>query len=68
MQVKSNTILGFDEEASIQKTIRKPEEVLTEFRKAGKVALRKFMDNIKTTDTKLNGRGNEHTVILKVVR
>ena len=37
-----------------------------EFKKASKVKLRKFMDEIKTTDIKLNGRLNADTVILKV--
>ena len=29
--------------------------------------LRKYMDEIKTTDTKLNGRLNPDTVLLKVI-
>ena len=66
LSVKGTTIIGFDETASIQKTLRKPEEQLKEFKAAGKVALRKFLDNINTTDTKLNGRCNPDTVLLKV--
>tara|TARA_R110001606_G_scaffold6639_10_gene29829 strand:- start:4257 stop:5561 length:1305 start_codon:yes stop_codon:yes gene_type:complete len=66
LQVKGTTITGFIEEESIQKTMRKPEEQLKEFKKAGKVALRKFMEDIKTTDTKLNGRINAETILLKV--
>ena len=46
--------------------MRKPEEQLKEFKNAGKVALRKFMEDIKTTDTKLNGRINAETILLKV--
>jgi len=66
LQVKGTTIIGFDEKLSIQKTLRKPEEQLKEFKAAGKVALRKFLDDIPTTDTKLNGRCNPETVLLKV--
>lgn len=66
--IKGSAILGFDEATSIQKTLRKPEETLKEFKTASKVKLRKFLDEIKTTDTKLNGRLNEDTVILKVMR
>ena len=66
LQVKGTTILGYDEEQSIQKTLRKPPEQLKEFKKAGKVALRKFIDDIPTTDTKLNGRCNPETILLKV--
>jgi hypothetical protein len=67
LQVKGTTITDFDENLSIQKTLRKPEEQLKEFKTAGKVALRKFLDNINTTDTKLNGRCNPDTVLLKVL-
>jgi hypothetical protein len=66
LSVKGTTIIGFDENLSIQKTLRKPEEQLKEFKAAGKVALRKFLDEIATTDTKLNGRCNPDTVLLKV--
>jgi hypothetical protein len=64
--VKGTTITGFDEFKSIQKTLRKPEEKLKEFKAAGKVQLRKFLDDINATDTKMNGRLNEETILLKV--
>lgn len=66
LSVKGATIIGFNEELSVQKTLRKPEVQLKEFKAAGKVALRKFMEEIATTDTKLNGRINADTVLLKV--
>jgi len=66
IKVKGTTLEFFDESKSIQKTLRKPEETLKEFKKASKVKLRKFLDEIKTTDIKLNGRLNTDTVILKV--
>lgn len=66
MTVKGTTLVGFSKTASIQKTIRKPEEVLKEFKKAGKVKLRKFLDEINAVDTKMNGRLNSDTVILRV--
>ena len=67
LSVKGTSIIGYNETESIQKTLRKPAEQLKEFKDAGKVKLRKFMDDIKTTDTKLNGRCNPDTVLLKVV-
>jgi hypothetical protein len=67
MNVKGTGLVGFDEHKSIQKTLRKPEETLKEFKKAGKVKLRTFLDDIKTTDIKLNGRLNSDTIILKCV-
>ena len=67
LSVKGTTIIGFDEEQSIQKTMRKPVDQLKEFKDSGKVKLRTFLEDIKTTDTKLNGRCNPETVLLKVV-
>tara|TARA_B100001057_G_scaffold405734_1_gene418810 strand:- start:3926 stop:5218 length:1293 start_codon:yes stop_codon:yes gene_type:complete len=67
LSVKGTSIIGYDEKESIQKTLRKPDQQLKEFKDAGKVKLRKFLEDIKTTDTKLNGRCNPDTVLLKVV-
>ena len=66
LSVKGTSIQFFDENLSVQKTLRKPLEQLKEFKSAGKVQLRKFLDDIKTTEIKLNGRINEETVLLKV--
>jgi hypothetical protein len=66
LNVKGTTITNFDEFKSVQKTVRKPEEKLKEFKAAGKVQLRKFLDDINATDTKMNGRINEETILLKV--
>lgn len=67
MQVKGTSLLFYDTDKSIQKTLRKPEETLKEFKKAGKVKLRTFLNDIKTTDIKLNGRLNSDTIILKCI-
>jgi hypothetical protein len=64
--VKGGSITGFSESDSVCKTLRKPAEQLKEFKSAGKVALRKFLEDIKATDTKMNGRINEETILLKV--
>ena len=63
--VKGTSITGFNESVSVQKTLRKPEEQLKEFKAAGKVQLRKFLEDIKAVDIKLNGRINEDTILLK---
>ena len=65
LSVKGTTIVGFDEQKSTSKTLRKPEEKLKEFAKAGKVQLRKFLDEIRATETRLTGRINEDIVLLK---
>ena len=64
--VKGASITGFSEMLSVQKTLRKPVDQLKEFKAAGKVVLRKFLDEIKAVDIKLNGRINEETILLKV--
>jgi hypothetical protein len=64
--VKGTTITGYDANKSVQKTLRKPEEQLKQFLASSKVDLRKFIENIKTTDIKLNGRINAETILLKV--
>ena len=66
LSIKGTTIVGFDAHKSIQKTIRKPEEKLKEFKSAGKITLRKFLADINATDTKLNGRINEEIILLKI--
>jgi len=66
LSVKGTSIINFNENSSVQKTLRKPEEKLKEFKAAGKVQLRKFLDDINATDTKLTGRINEEVILLKV--
>ena len=65
LNVKGTTITGFDEFKSVTKTLRKPEEKLKEFAKATKVQLRKFIDDIKATETKLNGRISVDVILLR---
>jgi len=68
LSVKGTTLQGFKESESIAKTLRKPEEQLAEFNSAGKVKLRKYLDEIKAVDTKMNGRINADTILLKAVK
>ncbi|NBU69436.1 MAG: hypothetical protein EBS49_07490, partial [Verrucomicrobia bacterium] len=63
---KGTSITNFNETLSVQKTVRKPEDKLKEFKTAGKVALRKFLEDINAVDTKMNGRISEDTILLKV--
>jgi len=65
--VKGTTITGFNEATSVQKTLRKPADQLKEFKAAGKVVLRKFLEDINAVDTRMNGRINEDIILLKIV-
>ncbi len=66
LSIKGTTITGFNETKSVQKTLRKPAEQLKAFKEAGKVVLRKFLEEINAVDTKMNGRINEDIMLLKV--
>ena len=65
LTVKGTTIQAFNEDLSMQKTLRKPAEQLQNFKGNAKTKYQKAFDEIKTTDTKLNGRFNDNTIILK---
>lgn len=66
LNIKGTTILDYDEKLSIQKKLRKPEQVLPSVVQAGKVALRRIMDSINAKPSPLNGRINGDTLIVKV--
>lgn len=63
--VKGSSIIGFDTGGSSQKTLRKPAEQLKALLTGGKPAARKYFKDIKATEVKFNGRGNENLIILK---
>jgi hypothetical protein len=66
--VKGSAITGYDEIRSTTKTLRKPAEKLTEWKACGKPQLRKFMDTIKSVETKLKGRISPDTILLKAIK
>lgn len=66
--IKGSTILGYDAKQSVAKTLRKPKEQIKEFQNSGKVALRKFLDNIRAVEIGLTGRLNGDTILLKAVK
>jgi hypothetical protein len=63
--VKGSAIIGFDTGNSSQKTLRKPAEQIKALMAAGKPAARKLFKEIKATEVKFNGRGNDNLVILR---
>jgi hypothetical protein len=68
LSVKGTTLLNFNETASIHKTVRKPEVVLQDLLKAGKVNLRKFMSSINSVEQVLTGRINSDTILLRIIK
>jgi hypothetical protein len=63
--VKGTSIVAFDAANSSQKTLRKPAEQIRSVTTVGKPAARKVYKEIKSTEIRFNGRGNEHLIILK---
>ena len=63
--VKSNSIIGFSTAETLQKTVRKPVEVIKAMQAAGKPAARKIYKDLTTTETAFNGRGTENLLVLK---
>ena len=61
LSVKGCTILHFDEESSMQKTARKPDEALSSLNKR---SLRKSLKEMKTKDQNMTGRINSQTILL----
>lgn len=68
LSVKGSSILNFVESKSVQKKLRKPEQMLPEVLNGGKVFLRNVMDSIRAVDGKLTGRINADTILLKVTK
>ena len=62
--VKGSAIAGFDTLTTVQKTLRKPAEQIKAVTGGGKPAARKAFADIKATETKFNGRGNDNLIIL----
>jgi hypothetical protein len=63
--VKSNSVIGFSTVETMQKTVRKPQDVIRAVQAAGKPAARKIFKDLTTTETAWNARGNENLLVLK---
>ena len=68
LSVKGSSILNFTEDTSMQKLIRKPDELLPEVIKGGKVFMRTVFANIRAVESALSGRINKDTILLRIVK
>ena len=68
LSVKGTSIINFAEDKSVMKTLRKPEETLPVVQNAGKVALRKVLDDIRSVEVGLTGRINKDIILLRVIK
>lgn len=68
LSVKGSTLINFTDKSS-QKTLRKPEDQLKEFKACSSIRrIEAWFNGIKATDTVLSGRINEDIMILKVFK
>jgi len=65
LTVKGTTIQDFNPDLSLQKTLRKPKEQISNWTGKAKTKFAKAFDELTTTGIKLNGRINDKTIILK---
>jgi hypothetical protein len=65
LSVKGSTIVGYNKASSIQKTLRKPEDIILQIASGSKVQLRHVMSGIKAKASPLNGRINSETILLR---
>ena len=65
--VKGSSLLGWDPEVSSQNGLRKPADIIPQVLEGGKLQLQKILGKLTTINTKLNGRLNAETILLRVL-
>lgn len=65
--VKGTSLQGWDPEVSAQNGLRKPAVTIDEVMKGGKMQLQKILSKLTTVTTKMNGRINADTILLRVL-
>ncbi len=66
--IKGTTLLNFNEESSVQKNVRKPDVIIPDIIKSGKIAIKKLFVAINSVEQQLTGRLNADTILLKVIK
>lgn len=66
LTLKGTTLLNYDLSTALQKTVRKPQEVLEKLNTGGLQAIKNTFNALTTTETKLNGRLNKDTVLVRI--
>lgn len=67
-KVQGTTIQNIDEKTSTRRTLRKPDEFLSEFMKATKAKSAVQYNKLTTKPAAANGRINEHMILLKAYK
>jgi hypothetical protein len=66
LALKGTTLLNYNTDGALQKTVRKPQEVMEKLNKGGLQAIKNTFNALSTTETKLNGRLNKETVLIRI--
>ena len=66
LALKGTTLLNYDTDGALQKTVRKPQEVMEKLNTGGLQAIKNTFKALSTTETKLNGRLNKETVLVRI--
>lgn len=68
LTIKGSTVVNYTESKSIQKKLRKPEQVIPEVISGGKVFLKNVIDSIRAVQSPLSGRINADTVLIRIIK
>ena len=68
LSVKGSSIINFSEAKSVCKKLRKPEIMLPDVLSGGKVFLRNVIEGIRAVESKMNGRINGDTILLRIMK
>lgn len=66
LTVKGTTLLNYDLNGALQKTVRKPQELMEKLNTGGLQAIKNTFNALSTTETKLNGRLNKDTILVRI--
>lgn len=66
--IKGTTIQNYDQDTSIKKKVRKPNETLSRVLDGGKIVLKKIMSELTTKPIEVNGRINNDVIILRSIK
>jgi hypothetical protein len=67
LSVKGSTITNYDEEISVGKILRKPDQILPSVISGTKITIKRIFDKINAKGKKLTGRINNDTLLIKVL-
>ena len=65
LSIKGTTIINYNENKSVARTVRKPEEFFRDVKSLPKTKMRKLYESINGVEVKMNGRINADIVLLK---